>query len=320
MCDRRTAMIRPKSLARRLAWRAVLQIILVVPIAQPLQAQPESPPLSVAREIYRSMGTEMLEREITRRLLEALPPKDRAAAEAVPVYVTAEHNPYRTGFDSQKIERTIRISAGFLMALDITNDATALARRVGRYEELPGYAAELSYVIRHQWWEKEPRHSTPRMYSEYIGLPSAEASDFRQSREYRLIRLEMMRQSLVWINAHYYAHLIVERRSPSKKPIENRASEAKVDVLATDIAYSAGYSPMPPLANTVLFASIDHPDRDRHQADWLCRATLISKGGLEKGARARSADTTGRSKGGAEGLRSEVAEIDRVRRSFKCSD
>ena len=303
---------------RALSWGAAVQVMIACSVTQAVQAQPDAAPISTALEIYRAMGTEMLEREITRRLLEALPPKDRVAAEAVPVYVTAEHNPYRTGFDPQKSERTIRISAGFLMALDITNDATALARRIGRYEELPGYAAELSYVIRHQWWEKEPRHLSPRMYSEYIGFPSVEASDFRQSREYRLIRLEMMRQSLVWINAHYYAHVIVERRGSSKKRLENSASEAKVDALATDIAYSAGYSPMPPLANTVLFASIDHPGRDRLQTDWLCRATLITKRGLEKGAHARWAETTGRSK--AEGLRSEVAELDRVRSSFKCSD
>lgn len=313
-------MIGTHTRARRLTWRPTFHVILVVSMVQPLQAQPETPPLSAALEIYRAMGTEMLEREITSRLLDALPPKDRAAAGAVPVYVSAEHNPYRTGFEMRGDGRTIRISAGFLMALDITNDATALARRVGRYEELPGYAAELSYIIRHQWWEKERRHLSPRMYSEYIGLPSDEAAIFRQSREYRTLRLEMMRQSLVWINAHYYAHLVVERRGSSKKPIEPSAAEGKVDALATDIAYSAGYSPMPPLANIIFFASIDHPGRDRLQTDWLCRATLVTKRGLEKGAPERRAERARSSKDNPGSLRAEVGEIDRLRENYKCSD
>ena len=313
-------MRQPKAVKRSLPWFEVLGILFVLSFTQPLQAQTDPTPISAALETYKSMGAAMLDKEITKRLLDALAPKDRAAARAVPVYVSAEHNPYRTGFEMRGDERTIRISAGFLMALDITNDATALARRVNRYEELPGYAAELSYIIRHQWWENERRHLSPRMYSEYIGLQSDEAADFRHSKEYRTLRLEMMRQSLVWINAHYYAHLIVERRGSSKKAIENSASEVKVDALATDIAYSAGYSPMPPLANTIFFASIDHPARDRLQTDWLCRATLVTKRGLEKGARERRADATRVSKQVEEGLRSEVAEIDRLRKNYRCSN
>lgn len=260
-------------------------------------------------EVPRKAAVELL-KDIVPRLIAAFPEKDRAFARSVAVDVTLDLSPYRTGIEIRKGVPTIVFSAGFLVAQNLASDATAVARRTNRYQALPGYAAEFSYIMRYQWYEGQRGRPSPRTFAEYIRWPAAQARAFRTTEEYHALRKEMMRQLLAWASAHYYSHLIWQRHTTeSRRVTDEHVAQEKIDAMAIELAFSAGYSPMPPLVNTVLFSSIDHPDRDRLQADWMCRATAVSQAGLIRAAQERPDPD----------LKGELSGLDTIRAAYSCA-
>lgn len=271
--------------------------------------------------VYSRMGESLLSQEILPRIMEALPAGERDLVRKVKVSVTSQTDPFRTGFVTRGGARSVEISAAFLAALDITIDATAFAIHSRNFRELPDYAADYGQFVREQWLEKSTPLVPIRLYPDYIGRPADEARSFRATPEYRELRLAMMRQTLAWMSAHYAGHLVLERRDPPRPGgPDAHEREKRIDSFASDLAHSAGFSPMPPLANTVLFSAIDHPQRDRSPHDWLCRAADVMEHGIGQLERdRRKASQPAQSGSSSEKLVRERADLERIRKSYGCA-
>lgn len=266
------------------------------------------------------MGESLLSQEILPRIMEALPAGERDHVRKVKVSVTSQTDPFRTGFVTRGGARSVEISAAFLAALDITIDATAFAIHSRDFRELPDYAADYSQFVREQWLEKSTTLVPIRLYPDYTGRPADEARSFRATPEYRELRLAMMRQTLAWMSAHYAGHLVLERRDPPRPGgPDAHEREKRIDSFASDLAHSAGFSPMPPLANTVLFSAIDHPQRDRSPRDWLCRAADVMEHGIGQLERERR-ESAGSPPDGIDSsqLTRERGELASIRVKYSC--
>lgn len=292
--------------------------VLFAVVCSETPAQGISPERDVALTTYQKMADVLLREEVLPLIIDALPLEDRDFARAIPVDITLEADPYRTGIVARDQGNAITISAAFLIALDIASDATAFAVHTRRYQDLPEFATQYSAFVRQQWWEKSSNPARANMFSNHIGWPDAAARAYRNSPEYRALRLAIMRQSLAWMSAHYMGHLVLDRRDLRRKRSDARDWERKVDAFATDLAYEAGFSPMPPLTNTVFFVSVDHPNRDRSPQDWMCRATEVTQRGLDRIEAERRKDASQDKQTARPDLTPEKSQLGRIRKLYRC--
>lgn len=271
--------------------RATLRIGLVLLLYGPCLAQ------STGGDQLSESGLQQYQRlaeraldDILPRLIGGLPVDQKASIGARPVVIIQERNPYRSGFvNSPGTPPRFEMSSALVAALDITSDATALAAFTRRNDDLLKYAVDFSEALRSQWEPNRPGiRREPRLFFEQIGLTRSAYESLRSKSEYQVLRIAVMTQTLAWISAHQMAHWSLEPRLAAKA-VEPSVSEGKVDELAGELVYQAGFSASPPLANAVLFASVDHPERDAVPRGWACRATEIAARGIQYAERDPSA-------------------------------
>lgn len=279
----------------------------------------ENPRVDAGLQQYQQLATRALTGDILPRLIAVVPKNQREIIGTTPVVVVLERDPYRSGFTHRpKDPPRFELSTGLIAALDIASDATALAARTGENRKLLRYATDYSAALRSQWSDAARERKSPKMFAEHIGLDRKRYEALRTEMQFQELRIAMMTQSLAWISAHQMAHWLLEREE-LKSTEELAKHERDVDRLASDLAYRAGYSAAPPLVNTVLFASADHPERDRTEAQWVCRATEITGRGMEYAQRDSEAVIRyGSQKAASKYFDRQQRELVKLRKEFKC--
>jgi len=214
------------------------------------------------------------------QLLSAIPAAERKSLGSIRVEVIADGNPHHVALTRRsRATHAVMLSTGFLDAIETINDATVVATKTRRYRDLVAFAQRQAALLGVQSRDRQskPRRVPPEQFAQYIGWPTASYEAFRRSEEYRSLHDALDQQTLAWVMAHYLEHWRAAARV-APAAADPLASEKAVDMQASELTFAAGYSAIPPLASSVVFAALEHGTQS---AAALCRALEIASTGLE---------------------------------------